>query len=127
MSVRRTLSIAVAVLALATATTSAYAAASVVDKHHSATVTIAAGQTRTLTVPFPDALRYGNATYRGTHSVTALASGRAPDPHLVRVLSAHSILGGSEYQVRIRNANPAGTAAVRVRVTATTVEPLPHH
>lgn len=124
MSVRRSLTVAVALLAVGAANA---AAASVLDKHRSATVTIAAGQTRALTIPFPDALRYGNATYRGTHSVTALASGRPPDLHLVRVLSAHSVLGGSDYQVRVRNANPAGTAAVRLRVTATTVEPLPHH
>jgi hypothetical protein len=127
-SARRILLTAVAVLALAPA--AAYAA-SVIDKHQSATVTIPAGQTRTLAVPFPDALKYANASYRGTHIVTAPAqpagAGRPPDLHRVRVLSSHSILGGSEFQVRVRNANPAGTAAVRLRITATTVEPLPHH
>ncbi len=124
MSVRRSVRMAVAFLALGSATAFA---ARVLDKHQSATVTVPAGQIRTLTVPFPDALKYANASYRGTHSVTApAAAGRPPRLTLVRVLSAHSVLGGSEYEVRIRNANPSGTAPVRLRVTATTVEPLPH-
>jgi hypothetical protein len=36
------------------------------------------------------------------------------------------VLGGSGYQVRVRNTSAHGTAPVRLEVTATTVEPLPH-
>jgi hypothetical protein len=42
------------------------------------------------------------------------------------IVRAQSVLGGSDYQVRAHNANSVGTAAARLKVTATTVEPLPH-
>jgi hypothetical protein len=98
-----------------------------VTKHHYGATTIAAGQTRTVTVIYPDALEYGNASYSGSVRVVALASGgRAPDLVKVRILTRGSALGGSEYQVRAHNTNARGTAPVRLEVTATTVEPLPH-
>jgi len=36
------------------------------------------------------------------------------------------VLGGSEYRVRARNTDAPGTAPVRLELTVTTVEPLPH-
>lgn len=104
-------------------------AAGATTKHGTATKAIAAGKTLTLAVPYPDALKYGNATYSGRAIVLASApgaTGSAPSLAKVRILSKGSILGGSEYQVRAHNANAAGTAPVRLKVIATTVEPLPH-
>jgi hypothetical protein len=91
---------------------------------------IPAGQTRTLTVPYPDALEYGNARYSAHVEVLRPlpgAKGRAPVLTKVRILEKQSVEGGSAYQVRAHNGNVAGTAAVRLSVVATTVEPLPHH
>jgi hypothetical protein len=108
------------------ASASAFGAGSV-TKHHYGSKKIAAGQTRTVTVGYTDALEYGNATYSGSVRVVALAGGeRAPDIAKVRILSRGSVLGGSEYKVQARNTNARGTAPVRLEVTATTVEPLPH-
>jgi hypothetical protein len=108
------------------ASASAFGAGSV-TKHNYGSEKIAAGQTRTVTVGYPDALEYGNAIYSGNVRVVALAGGgRAPDLAKVRILSRGSVLGGSEYEVRARNTNARGTAPVRLDATATTVEPLPH-
>jgi hypothetical protein len=115
---------AVALLAAAAAV-----AANSVEKKHSESITIAAGQTRTLTVPYPDALKYGNARYAGRAVVLAPkggAKGLRPKLTKVKILEAQSVLGGSEYQARAHNGNGAGTAAVRFSVTAVTIEPLPH-
>lgn len=98
-------------------------------KVNSATVTIPAHQTRALSVPFPDALEYGNARYSGHVAVLAplgAGAGGAPKLAKVKILSAQSAEGGSIYAVRAYNGNALGTRAVRLRVTATTVEPLPH-
>ena len=104
-------------------------AANSVVKRHSESTTIPAGQTRTLTVPYPDALEYGNAHYSGSVMVLAPkagADGSPPKLARVRILEAQSVLGGSDYQARAHNGNATGTAAVRFNVTATTREPLPH-
>jgi hypothetical protein len=104
-------------------------AATSVAKHVSGFFTIPARQTRTIDVPYPDALKYGNARYSGRAVVLAPksgAKGRPPNLKKVKILYARSALGGSEYEVRAHNDNSAGTAAVRVEVIATTVEPLPH-
>jgi hypothetical protein len=90
---------------------------------------IPARATRTFNLPYPDALKYGNARYSGRVVVLAPkagATGRTPDLKKLSILYAGSALGGSEYEVRARNDNRAGTAAVRVELIATTVEPLPH-
>jgi hypothetical protein len=102
-------------------------AARSVTKHHYGSTRIAAGQTRTVTVSYPDALEYANATYSGTVRVVAVAAGgHAPDLAKVRILNRRSVLGGSEYRVRARNTNALDTAPARLEVTATTVERLPH-
>jgi len=98
-------------------------------KQLTAVVSIAAGAARSLAVPFPDALEYGNARYSGASRVLPPrpgTRGRSPDLADVKVLAASAVEGGSEYEVRVRNGNPAGTAAVRLEVIATTIEPLPH-
>lgn len=108
---------------------SAAIAASTVTKHSTGFFKVPAGQTRMLSVPYPDALEYGNATYSGRDVVRAVKFGptlRAPDLTKVKILYAASVEGGSSFQVRAHNANGAGTAAVRIEVIATTVEALPH-
>lgn len=105
------------------------AAASSITKDEIVSVSVAAGVTRTVSVPFPDALEYGNARYSGHAEIRARpigASGLRPNIEKVRILAAGSVEGGSAYRVRARNNNRAGTAAVQLVVTATTVEPLPH-
>ena len=49
-----------------------------------------------------------------------------PTQEQVAILSAHSILGGSEFQVQAHDGNADATAPVRVTVVTTTLEPLPH-
>jgi hypothetical protein len=124
----RTVPAAIAVVLLAAAM--ALAAGSV-TKSKTGSVTIRAGQTRTLTVPYPDALKYGNARYSGSWRLALLApgasSGHAPNIAKVTILSTGPVEGGSAYAVRAHNANAAGSAPVRLEVSATTVEPLPHH
>lgn len=104
-------------------------AATSITKQISGIVSIRAGQTRTLSVPYPDALEYGNARYSGRAVVLAPkpgAKGRSPSLKKVKILYAESVLGDSSFEVRARNTNNSGTAAVRLEVIATTVEPLPH-
>jgi hypothetical protein len=98
-----------------------------VTKHSSASVVLAAGETRALSTPYPDALEYGNARYSGRVRVVAISgAGAKPSLAKVRILSSGASLGGSQYSARVHNGNAPGTAAVRVTVIATTVEPLPH-
>jgi hypothetical protein len=123
---RRACAIGAAGLALALGGGAVALAASSVVKHAARTVSIRAGAVRTVGVPFPDALKYGNALYSGAVTLSWSGGGPSPDLAEVRILEAQSVEGGSLYEVRVRNANAAGSVAVRVRVTATTVEPLPH-
>ena len=95
-------------------------------KHAARTVSIRAGAVRTVRVPFPDALKYGNALYSGAVTLGWSGGGPSPDLAEVRILEAQGVEGGSLYEVRVRNGNASGSLAVRVTVTATTVEPLPH-
>jgi hypothetical protein len=115
-------------IAVLIAATSALAARSI-TKHQTGSISVPAGQTQTVTVPYPDALKYGNARYSG-HAAIELrpvgGSGRPASVKKVKILKAASVEGGSAFQVRAYNGNLAGTSAVRLQVTATTVEPLPH-
>lgn len=104
-------------------------ATSSITKNQNGFLNVPAGHTGTLTVPYPDALEYGNARYVGRVLVLAprrATKGRAPDLLKVRILDAMPVQGGSGYQARAHNGNRAGTAAVRLEVIATTIEPLPH-
>jgi hypothetical protein len=115
---------AIALLACAVAL-----AASPITKSNSAYTSVSPGRTGILTVGYPDALEYGNAHYSGRWQLkppTAGTRGRAPVLAKVKILSAGSALGGSEYEVKAHNGNAKGTAPVRLFATATTVEPLPH-
>lgn len=99
-------------------------------KHAHGSIAVPAGQTRTLDVPFPDALEYAGATYSGKAAVLAPArgaKGSAPKLGKVRILEAGSVLGGSEYQAGAHNGNAAGTAAVTLSVSTTTREPRIEH
>lgn len=104
-------------------------AAGSVSKHQVDRVHIAAGQTRSVAVPYPDALEYGNARYAGSSRIELLAPSRGEHAAVgakVTILSAEPVLGGSEYRVRAHNGNAPGTAPVVLVVATTTVEPLPH-
>jgi hypothetical protein len=118
----------VATIALAGAG-AALAAAHSVIKNQIGFANVPAQQTRTLSVPYPDALEYGNARYSGRWMVLLPlpgAKGREPSIAKVKTLSAGEAEGGSLFRVRVRNGNAVGTAPVRLEVIATTVEPLPH-
>jgi hypothetical protein len=117
------------ILLLGLLAAAAAAAEPSITKNLISNVTLPAGSTRTLSVPYPDALKYGNARYSGSHDVARKPRSAGSPPVLakVRILSAHSVEGGSLYSVRARNANAPGTAPVQLFVTATTIEPLPHH
>ena len=114
-------------IAVLIAATSALAARSI-TKHQTGSISVPAGQTRTLTVPYPDALKYGNARYSGHAAIELrpVGSGRPASVKKVKILKAASVEGGSAFQVRVHNGNLVGTSAVRLQVSATTVEPLPH-
>ncbi len=119
----RTLTIAL-LLALASAGTAL--AVHRITLHNTKTFTLAAGKTQTFKVAYPDALKFGGSTYSGKVQILPPAKnarGSKPTLTKVRVLTRGSVAGGSAFAVRVRNGNRAGTAAVRVRVTATTVLP----
>jgi hypothetical protein len=103
-------------------------AAGSITKNQFAIMYVPAGATRAVDVPYSDALEYGNARYKGSVrlAVKPFAAGRRPDLAKVRILEAQSVEGGSAYRVRAHNGNAKGSAPVRVTVTATTTEPLPH-
>ena len=65
---RRLLAIALAAALIAAALA---AAAGAVTKHTSGSIDIPAGATRALSVPFPDALRYGNARRAIAQAISA--------------------------------------------------------
>ncbi len=119
---------ALVIALLAALPATAIAAATAITKHTTASVDIPAGATRALSVPYPDALKYGNARYHASETLARKpgARGSRPDLAKVRILEAQSVEGGSLYRVRAHNANAAATAPVLLTLTATTVEPLPH-
>jgi hypothetical protein len=82
-----------------------------VTKSKSKSVTITAGTTKTVVVPYPDALKFGNAKYSCTVKVV---TGTA------KVVSKGSAQGGSVCQAKIK---ATGNGNAKVTVTAKTVEP----
>ncbi len=92
-------------------------------KEASAHVLLASGQTRTLTVAFPDALKYANASYAGYPSVPNASPVALRH---VKITGRRFVDGGSAYQATAHNENPPGTAPVEFLVAARTFEPLPH-
>jgi hypothetical protein len=121
--------LAITLLAALLGAAAAAAAANSITKNEINTVTLTPGSTRTLSVPYPDALKYGNARYSGSHDLMRkpFSAGSPPTLAKVRILTTQSIEGGSLYSVRAHNANAPGTAPVQLVVIATTIEPLPHH
>ena len=81
------------------------------------TVTLLQGQTKTITVAYPQALKYANAKY----SCTAKVSG--PAKKKVKILSRGSALGGSVCRVKAKNTSKVsgldGTASITVTATTT--------
>jgi hypothetical protein len=122
---RRTLAITLSLALLATTAATLASAAGSITKNEIATVTIAPGATRTLSVPFPDALEYSDARYLGRHELAPKpgAQGSRPQLSKVAILQSQAVEGGSHYLVRAHNANAPGSAPVRLTVIATTIEP----
>lgn len=122
---RRILAITLSLALLAAAAASATGARGSITKNEIASVTIAPGATRTLSVPFPDALEYSGARYLGRHELARKPGAAGSEPQLskVAIIESGAVEGGSLYRVRARNANPPGSAPVRLTVIATTVEP----
>ncbi len=81
------------------------------------TVMLLQGQTKTVDVPYPQALKHAGAKY----SCTAKASG--PAKGKVRILSRGSALGGSVCRVKARNRNkfedPLDDARIKITTTTT--------
>ncbi len=121
--------LAIMLLAALLGTASAAAAYRSLTSNRFGSITLAPGSTRTLSVPYPDALKYANARYQGSHELKRkpFSAGSPPDLAKVAIIAAQSIEGGSLYSVGAHNANAPATAPVQLIVIATTIEPLPHH
>ena len=94
------------------------------------TFRLEAGGVRTFRVAYPDALKYGRSRYSGRVRILMPAAGAprsGPSLQKVHILSRGSCLGGSDFCARVRNSNATGTAAVRVRIRATTELPPGKH
>ena len=121
----RTRAIAIALLALVPGAGLALAATGT-TLHAVKTYSLAAVRTKTFSVGYPDALEFGGARYSGSVKLLAPAGsahGSRPSLRKVHVKDAGSTLGDSQYSATIENDNPAGSAPIRVRITATTVLP----
>lgn len=81
------------------------------------TVALLQGQTKTISVTYPDALKYAKAKY----SCTAKVSG--PARKNVKILSRGSALGGSVCRVKAKNTSKVsgldGTASITVTASTT--------
>ena len=90
----------------------------------SRTFTVRSKTTATITLGYPLALKFANATYSG--KVRLLKPGHAPRGRtrprlsLVRILSRGPAEGGSVFRVRVRDRNRPSAAPVRVKLTTTT-------
>ncbi len=109
-----------AVLACAAApslTAVAGAASAKTTKSAHKTVVLLQGQTKTITVAYPQALKYAHAKY----SCTAKVSG--PARKKVKILSRGSALGGSVCRVKAKNTSKVsgldGTAKITVTAKTT--------
>lgn len=90
------------------------------------TFRLKAETTRTFRAGYPDALKYGRSKYSGRVRIlmpSPSAHGGAPSLAEVHVVSKGACEGGSDFCARVDNSNRVGTAAVRVRVSATTKLP----
>lgn len=96
--------------------------------HRTRTFMLAAGKTRTFSLAYPDALKYGGSKYSGNvtrNPPPSCGPRKNPCPRRakVHVLSKGSCDGGSDFCARVRNSNAVGTAAFAVRLTARTELP----
>src|SRR5258708_27932926 len=93
-------------------------------KKNTKTFSLKGGDRKTFMVPYPDALKFGNAKYGGSVAIlkpAKLGKGqKAPDLKKVKVISKGSAVGGSDFSAKVNNANAKDTAPVQVRLTATT-------
>jgi hypothetical protein len=93
-------------------------------RFHLKEFSLAPGATRTVSIVYPEALKYAGAKYSGKVQIilpSASQGSGAPKRALVHILRQGSTLGGSEFTVRVRNANAANTVPVRIIVRVTTV------
>jgi hypothetical protein len=107
---RRSLLLAVAALL---ALTLVAVASADVTKRSSKTASVAARGARTVAVDYPDAMKFGGSKYKCSAKVVS----GDKDSVTIRKGSAQ---GGSVCRARIRN---DGSRSVKVKVTATTIEP----
>jgi hypothetical protein len=110
---------AVAALACAialTGTSAALAGTSATRKSNRKTFILPASTTKTFNVGYPVALKYKNAKYSCTATVSGLGKKN------VKILSRRSALGGTVCRVKARNTAklPSLDTTANVRVTATT-------
>lgn len=104
--------------------------------HKTKTFKLAAGKTQTFKVAYPDGLTYAGSKYSGKVKILAPAlgaMGSKPSLKKVHVLSKSkgcalgatgcSCPGGGYFCATVKNGNKSATAAVRVRITATTKLP----
>jgi hypothetical protein len=110
---------AVAALACAialTGTSAALAGTFAIRKSNRKTFILPASTTRTFNVGYPVALKYKNAKYSCTATVSGLGKKN------VKILSRRSALGGTVCRVKARNTAklPSLDTTANVRVTATT-------
>lgn len=104
----------VAVVCIAALSVASVALASVTS--NSKTVTLGARSTKTVTVPYPNALQFSGARYTCTWKITGVEPGK------VKILSHGSALGGTVCRVKAHNpAAPSIDASVRFKVIATTI------
>jgi ABC-type amino acid transport substrate-binding protein len=85
-------------------------ASAAASKTKSKSASVAAGKTRTITVAYPDALKFGDAKYKCSAKVTE------GDESMVTIKKG-SAQGGSVCQAKATN---KGSDSVTVKVTATT-------
>ena len=109
---------AVTALVCVAALSVASVAMAAIVKSNSKTVTLGARSTKTVTVPYPDALKFGNAKYSCKWQITGVEPGK------VKILSHGSAEGGTVCRVKARNpAAPSIDASVKFKVIATTTRP----
>jgi hypothetical protein len=106
-----------AIVCVAALSVASVAVAAIV-KSNSKSVNLGARSTKTVTVPYPDALKFGNAKYSCKWKITGVEPGK------VKILSHGSVNGGTACQVKAHNpAAPSVDAGVKFTVIATTTRP----
>jgi type II secretory pathway component PulL len=109
---------AVTALVCVAALSLASVALAAIVKSNKKTINLGAKSTKTVTVPYPDALKFGNARYTCKWQI------RGVEPGKIKILSHGSVNGGTACAVKAHNpAAPSIDAGVKFTVIATTIRP----